>query len=76
MEAVDRAWDAIIPAHGIVALDHQWAASHNLIPARSLPGDDSKGVYILDSYHQIHCLVASKLLISSFSPTNDSSSLH
>jgi len=55
-EAVNAAWDKIIPAHGIVAVDHHWAADRNLPASMSLPSDSSKGVYIIDAYHQIHCL--------------------
>ncbi|KAH6664864.1 hypothetical protein B0J14DRAFT_238260 [Halenospora varia] len=49
-------WDRIVPAHGFVAVDHQWATGHNLPDSMSLPSDSSKGVYIIDAYHQIHCL--------------------
>ena len=55
--AVDHAWDSIVPAHGIVAVDHRWAAEKQLPPSMSLPSDAKKGVYIIDAYHQIHCLV-------------------
>lgn len=54
---IDQAWDAIIPAHGIVAVDRQWAAEKQLPASMNLPSDSSKGVYIIDAYHQIHCLV-------------------
>lgn len=54
---VDRAWDDIVPGHGVVAIDHQWAADQGLPLSMNLPDDHSKGVYILDAYHQIHCLV-------------------
>lgn len=57
MDAVKTAWSRIVPAHGIVALEHEWAREHGLRKARNLPGEDTKGVYILDAYHQIHCLV-------------------
>lgn len=57
MDAVDAAWSRIVPAHGIVALDHEWARKIGLSKARNQPGDDTKGVYVLDAYHQIHCLV-------------------
>ena len=57
MDAVETAWSRIVSAHGIVALEHEWARKHGLRKARNLPGDDTKGVYILDAYHQIHCLV-------------------
>lgn len=54
---VDELWDDILPAHGIVAVDHQWAAERKIPASMSLPSDASKGVYIIDAYHQIHCLV-------------------
>ena len=57
MDAVETAWSRIVPAHGIMALKHEWAREHGLRKARNLPGDDTKGVYILGAYHQIHCLV-------------------
>ena len=56
--AVDELWDDILPAHGIVAVDHQWAAERQLPDTMSLPSDSSKGVYIIDAYHQLHCLVS------------------
>lgn len=55
-DAVNAAWDQIVPAHGIVAVDHEWAAKHNLPASMSLFSDRSKGVYIIDAYHQVHCL--------------------
>lgn len=55
--AVEALWDNIIPAHGIVAVEHRWAAERQLPATISLPGDPSKGVYIIDAYHQMHCLV-------------------
>lgn len=56
VEAVDRNWDQVVPAHGIVAVDHSWAAEHRLPASMDLPSDHSKGVYIIDAYHQLHCL--------------------
>lgn len=56
---IDQAWDSIIPSHGIVAVDRQWAIEKQLPASMSLPSDPSKGVYIIDAYHQIHCLVCS-----------------
>ncbi|KAL2818343.1 hypothetical protein BJX63DRAFT_71184 [Aspergillus granulosus] len=55
-DAVNQAWADIVPAYGFVAVDHTWAAEHHLPASMSLPSDSSKGVYILDAYHQIHCL--------------------
>ena len=55
---VDKLWDNILPAHGIVAVDHGWAAERHLPATMTLPSNSSKGVYIIDAYHQLHCLVS------------------
>ncbi|RDH25809.1 hypothetical protein M747DRAFT_4698 [Aspergillus niger ATCC 13496] len=47
-EAVNKAWEGIVPAYGFVAVDHGWAAKNHLPSSMSLPSDSSKGVYILD----------------------------
>lgn len=52
-----EAWDAIDPAHGHIAIDHTWAADHGWLASMSVPGDEDKGLYLLESYHQMHCLV-------------------
>ena len=56
--AVDQLWDNVLPAHGIVAVDHRWAAERRMPATMNLPSDPSKGVYIIDAYHQLHCLVS------------------
>lgn len=48
-DAVNAAWDRIVPAFGFVAVNHTWAAEHNLPGSMSLPSDSSKGVYIIDA---------------------------
>lgn len=60
----DSLWSSIRPARGVVALDHEWAVDHSLPRAQDFLGDPSKGLYIIDAYHQLHCLV------SSFTKTN------
>lgn len=57
-KAVDELWDDILPAHGIVAVDYRWAAERRMPATMSLPSDPSKGVYVIDAYHQLHCLVS------------------
>ena len=56
-EKVAEAWEAIIPDHGIVAVDHQWAAQRLLPASQDFSGDPSKGLYLLEAYHQMHCIV-------------------
>ncbi|KAL3463240.1 hypothetical protein BJX64DRAFT_287496 [Aspergillus heterothallicus] len=48
-DAVNKAWESIVPAYGFVAVDHTWAAEHHLPASMSLPSDSSKGVYIVDA---------------------------
>ncbi|GLA81336.1 hypothetical protein AtubIFM56815_004980 [Aspergillus tubingensis] len=54
----DQLWAAINPAHGIIAVDRQWAAQNHWPESMTMPDDDSKGVYLLEAYHQLHCLVS------------------
>lgn len=54
---IQSLWDRIEGGHGIVALNKEWAKSQHLTPALSLPSDATKGVYAIDGYHEMHCLV-------------------
>ena len=53
----DALWEQILPSHGFVAVDRQWADEHQWPVSMYLPSDHSKGVYLLEAYHQLHCLV-------------------
>ncbi|PWY87088.1 hypothetical protein BO94DRAFT_466059 [Aspergillus sclerotioniger CBS 115572] len=52
----DGLWEAIQPAHGFVAIDRTWAQDHGWPDSMYLPSDGSKGVYLLEAYHYLHCL--------------------
>ncbi|KAM0796195.1 hypothetical protein BDR22DRAFT_812455, partial [Usnea florida] len=52
----DVLWDAIDPSRGFVAMDREWAAQRHWPVTMYLPSDRSKGVYLLEAYHQLHCL--------------------
>ncbi|KAJ5116615.1 hypothetical protein N7456_000963 [Penicillium angulare] len=52
----DMLWDSILPSHGIIALDREQAGKQNLPDSMYLPSDHTKGVYLLESYHYLHCL--------------------
>ncbi|PQE13431.1 cytochrome p450 protein [Rutstroemia sp. NJR-2017a BBW] len=54
--AADNLWKELRPAFGLVALDHDWASKHGLPRSQDLQGDRSKGIYMIDAYHQMHCL--------------------
>ena len=48
----------LLPEHGFVALDDIWAASKDLPTTQRWPWDKKKGVYILTSSHELHCVVS------------------
>ncbi|CAF9913893.1 hypothetical protein IMSHALPRED_001472 [Imshaugia aleurites] len=52
----DDLWEAILPSHGFVAMDRKWAEQRQWPASMYLPSDHSKGVYLLEAYHQLHCL--------------------
>ncbi|KAM3087044.1 hypothetical protein ACMFMG_001155 [Clarireedia jacksonii] len=54
--AADHLWKELRPAFGLVALDHGWASKHGLPRSQDFQGDRSKGIYMIDAYHQMHCL--------------------
>lgn len=53
---VDVLWDAILPSHGFVAMDTEWAKAKQWPESMRLPSDQSKSVYLLEAYHQLHCV--------------------
>lgn len=56
----NAAWDNtdLLPEQGFIALDDSWAASKGLPTSQRWPWDNSKGVYILTSSHELHCVVS------------------
>ncbi|KAH7082305.1 hypothetical protein FB567DRAFT_581692 [Paraphoma chrysanthemicola] len=58
--AIDNAWNAIIPDHGIVALDRAWAEERGLMRSMYLPSNPQKVMYVLEAYHQLHCLTTTR----------------
>ena len=53
----DAAWNNYT-VNGHVALTTTWAANHGLNTGETkMPGDDGKSIYVVDAFHQLHCLV-------------------
>ncbi|KAL3426736.1 hypothetical protein PVAG01_00245 [Phlyctema vagabunda] len=52
----DILWDNIRTSHGHLAVDHAWAAEQHWPESMSIPGGSNKGLYLFESYHQLHCL--------------------
>ena len=51
-------WEAIDYDSGVVALSKFYASEKGLPESQSFPWDQSKGIYFLNGYHNLHCLVS------------------
>ena len=58
----DELWGSINIDAGIVALSDDYAKEKNLPIAQRFPWDKTKGIYLLNGYHHLHCLVQPPLL--------------
>jgi hypothetical protein len=55
-ELQNRLWHEINVDDAVVALSDDWAAEHGLRTSQRFPWDDTKGIYILHGFHNLHCL--------------------
>ena len=53
----NEAWDSIEVGHGDVAIDLEYDVQHDLPSTITHPKHPSMLLYIIESYHAIHCLV-------------------
>lgn len=51
-------WESIDFDSGFIALPHDYAASKHLPKSQNFPWDQSKGIYVVNGYHSLHCLVS------------------
>ncbi|KAI5360382.1 Putative mycotoxin biosynthesis protein UstYa [Septoria linicola] len=62
----DILWNNISTAHGHIAVNHNTATAQDWLPSMPVPGSEDKGLYLLESYHQLHCLkIVRKLFFES-----------
>lgn len=54
---VDAAWEGYV-VNGFVALPALWTKDRKWPPGRPMPGETSKEIYVVDGFHQLHCLVS------------------
>lgn len=64
MDEVDYNWEHIDASLGMVSIPHDTAAQHGLPLTMDDPQDAAKGVYTIEGYHSLHCLVRSELSTS------------
>jgi hypothetical protein len=55
-EIADAAWDNYTIT-GFVALPNSWAMDRGWKTGLQMPGDPQKSMFVIDAFHQIHCLV-------------------
>lgn len=51
-----EAWGAVEAGHGDVLIDPEYAAERDLPPSIPHPRNPNKLLYIIESYHAIHCI--------------------
>ena len=58
----DDAWKSplLAPETGLVAMPDDWVTTKGLPIAQRFPWDNSKGLYVLNGFHNMHCLVSSR----------------
>ena len=59
----DEAWGAINIEPGVVALDPDIINENGLLQGREFSWDESKGGYVLNAYHQFHCVVCIRVML-------------
>jgi len=52
----DQLWDGIDIDRSVIALDHDEAALLGLPRSQNFVWDETKGIYIINAYHQLHCI--------------------
>ena len=58
---MNQAWDDINIDAGTVALEDAYVDTIELPKAQRFPWDESKGIYYIDGYHNLHCLVCPRI---------------
>jgi len=60
----DSAWDKYT-INGFVSLPNSWAIDRGWPVGRVMPGDEEKGIYVVDGFHQLHCLMSIRTMVTS-----------
>lgn len=55
---MNHAWDEINIDAGTVALGDAYVETMGLPKAQRFPWDKSKGIYYINGFHNLHCLVS------------------
>lgn len=55
---VAQLWEELSGDPGVVALPQEFVSKKGLPEAMRFPWDTNKGVYLLEGFHSLHCLVS------------------
>jgi hypothetical protein len=58
-QVASEAWENILPGHGVVAIERDYAVSKKLPETTILPESGGKSLYVIEAYHAMHCVVSS-----------------
>ncbi|KAF2740754.1 hypothetical protein EJ04DRAFT_164736 [Polyplosphaeria fusca] len=53
----DAHWESLDLDRGWIAMSHSYAIERGMLAGLPLPDDPEKGLFVLDGYHQMHCLM-------------------
>lgn len=57
----NAAWEATVYLdHGVVALPDEYTQARGLMVSQRFPFDDSKGLYLINSHHNLHFRVSTR----------------
>ncbi|KAF2114303.1 hypothetical protein BDV96DRAFT_600289 [Lophiotrema nucula] len=70
----DALWDSTSYDLGNIALSDDYAKSMGLPRAQRFPWDDSKGIYLINAYHNIHCVHTIRTALVEFRDGKEQSS--
>ena len=54
---MQESWDSINFDAGVIYISHEQAQSMELLPTQNFPWDSDLKIYLLNGYHNLHCLV-------------------
>lgn len=50
-------WDTLSFDVGVVALDKDFIKSKSIPESQPFPWDTTKGIYVINAFHSLHCIV-------------------
>lgn len=69
-DVASKAWESILPSHGAVAIEPEYALAKSLPDTIKLPDSSGNLLYATEAYHTIHCVFCMILLVFGHSVTD------